>query len=293
MKGAAPAELLITLGYRRPRLVLDPWLCLDPLGPHLIQRLHGLVELWIARELWHILDNSHYFALHPRALLSDEPRWLDDYRARFHPVRERALDGEPNDALPADAERTQDLLRALAFWDGVRLASDLSGLKLFWLGDGLSESLLPEGSATTLHAAHERTAAWLDRRLQPRSPLASGQRDALALALALGGAPVLSLIDRQGEQYALPSSLTSSGVPCARIPDDDRLVGLERDSWTSLLVRANCAPLWWRGLRLALVHVYSSALDCVVSGELAEPAEGAGDVASFENQPLAIYWYGL
>jgi hypothetical protein len=296
------SDLSITLGARRPRLVLDPWLCLDGAGPVLIQRLQALAELWIVREMWHILDDSHYFALYPNALVSTEggKHALRDYRALF---------ANPEDAPNADPRSSQlgqtqesgsdaralELRRTLQFWDQIRISSDLSGLRLFWIGDGLAESLLPDGSPTWIHPLHERLARWLDTKLEPKSPLACAQRDALALSLCLGGVPVLSLRDRAGEAFSLTSWLSATNMSCAAIPDGDRFAALERELWTSILVRANCTPLMWDGLHLSLVHVHA-ALPPNAQHEGPAQVESSDELVELcpdHVEQARAYWFAL
>jgi hypothetical protein len=47
-------DLTVTLQQRRWACVLDPALILSPYGPEL-RRLGEVVELWVGRELWHML----------------------------------------------------------------------------------------------------------------------------------------------------------------------------------------------------------------------------------------------
>jgi hypothetical protein len=290
---AAASEVSIHLGQHRPRLVLDPWLCLDADGPLLIQRLQGFAELWIVRELWHILDDSHYYSAHPGALVSERGPRVREYQALFAGAPESTVLADSR-ALSADGERDRDLADALLFWDRARLATDLAGLRLFWMGDGLAESLLPEGTPASAHERHERLVRWLDERLAPRSPVACAQRDALALSLSLGGVPVLSVLDRDGEAFSLSGWLSSCRVRCAELPIDDRWLGLERDRWTSLLVRANCAPLFWNGLRLAVVHLCSSEQ---VMLPLAAITGDEADEVPIEHlarsEQVNAFWYAL
>jgi hypothetical protein len=288
---AASSELSVSVAYRRPKLVLDPWLCLDARGPSLIQKLQACAELWLVRELWHILDNSHYFAQEPKALLDDDGAVpsVTDYRALFG--RAAQLANSPGDA--SCSARARALRRSLQFWDGLRLSSDLLGLKLFWLGDGLSESLLPEGSSPQLHPQHERLVEWLDGELKPRSPVQCAQRDALALALALGDVPILSTADRAGEVLSMARWLSASKLSCQQVSEPDLLLELERESWRSLLVRANCSSLVWSGLQLTLLHVNGSASFLPLGAD--EAAEGA-DLPSSEPPACEyprVFWYAL
>ena len=168
------------------------------------------------------------------------------------------------------------------------------GLRMFWLGDGLSESLLPEGSTPSLHRVHEQLVASLDGYLSPSSPLACGQRDAVALALALGGAPVLSLMEGDGQAPAVCARLFGDQLQCRPVPGDDPVGQLERASWQSLLVRANCAPLLWNGLRLALVHIHAtSILSTTADGPPVEDDEPQPELDPRSWAQTRVYWYSL
>jgi hypothetical protein len=285
---AASSELSVSVAVRRPRLVLDPWLCLEALGPPLIQKLQACAELWLVRELWHILDNSHYFTREPTALLADEAAApsAHEYRALFASGRalERAPVVEPSPVCAAE------LRRSLQFWDGLRSSTDLAGLKLFWLGDGLSESLLPEGTPPQLHAHHERILEWLDASLAPRSPVQCAQRDALALALALGDVPILSSAQGAGEGRSMASWLAATQLSVRQIDAPDELLGMEREAWRALLVRANCAPLVWSGLRLTLIHV--SGAGALWSND-GEPTAEVAPLCTASFVPPRVFWHAL
>lgn len=281
-------DLQVSVAQRRPKLVLDPWLCLNPFGPSLIQKLQAHSELWLVREFWHILDNSHYFTQDPHALWAAEGAAPSgkEYRALFARGASATTTATGNDSTA----NVEQLRSALQFWDGLRLSNDLLGLKLFWLGDGLSESLLPEGSSAQLHPRHERWVEWLDGALAPRSPMQCAQRDALALALALGDVPILSTVERASEVVSMAQWLGITRVPCEQIAERDELLGMERHAWKSLLVRANCAPLVWSGLRLVLLHA-SSAMN--LEHDSGMDAETPVSPTPFSVSPPRVFWYAL
>jgi len=233
------------------------------MGLALVQRLQEQAELWLVRELWHILDNSLHFARHPRSLTA--PHEIVEPSKPKPPSRaETTADAR----APMPEAAVSESLRA---WESIRSATDLAGLRLFWLGDGLSESLLPEGVPGQVHAIHEHLVEVFDRALLPQSPVACGQRDALALAVALGGAPILGCLDAS----------TSDATPCTwlRIPKarslhvDDHWAAWEREKWLALLGRSGCLPLLWGGLNLAVVNVHVPGLVTFCSGM----AKAAGD----------------
>ncbi|WP_287128680.1 hypothetical protein [Candidatus Cyanaurora vandensis] len=211
------SRLVTPLGRRA---VLDPTLALSPHGLTLAQRLGGLLELWVVRELWHILDNTYFYLHQPEQVFAD------------------ALRCSP-----------QQLIRALQQWERVRLETDLVGLKLHWIGDGVSESLLPEGTPPQLIAQTEALACALD---QPQ--LLPALRDALALAAALGTAFILTHC-HQDQPPAVCLALQRCGMTCQRLGVDDPLVVIERDQLQQLLVQAGLAKLLWSGLELAVLHL--------------------------------------
>ncbi|MGC4093194.1 MAG: hypothetical protein QM756_35965 [Polyangiaceae bacterium] len=297
MLATAPLVSEALLGGRRPAAVLDPWLCLNRLGPALIQRLQRSVELWIVRELWHILDNSHFYSLKPDALTTaGDPRaLLSEYQRAFVIDQFESENSDAPLSVASGGGASLDL--TLRAWERIRLSTDLAGLKLYWLGDGLCESLLPDGSSPSLHARHNQVVEALDRKLLPGSPVACGQRDALALALALGGVPVLSVIDGDDSAPSLCGRLLeASGTSCRRAPEHDALVESQRALWRSLLVSEHCASLVWSGLRLALVHVEFPELAFWSAQDLGPDADsnGVGSAApasAIENG--SVYWCEL
>ncbi len=53
-------DLSLTVSQRRWACVLDPTLALSRFGLLLVKRLGEVMELWVVRELWHVLDNTQY-----------------------------------------------------------------------------------------------------------------------------------------------------------------------------------------------------------------------------------------
>lgn len=271
----------------KPRVVLDPWLCLQPTGPELVQRLQQVAELWLVRELWHILDNSVFFTQHPGALM-----------ARF-PVGE--ANATEHASLPPSVDTAESanswawLGESLRVWDAIRLSRDLAGLKLFWLGDGLSESLLPDGISTAIHPTNEHLVESLDAALLPDSPLACGQRDAVALSVALGGAPILGVLDDRNEAAA----------PCQwlRFPSEatrtvaDGYAEWERARWLNILGSSYCFPLLWGGLRLVVsnIHIPNWVSSVALNAEGADEScsTTAPDIPPIDGHQLRLYWHTL
>jgi hypothetical protein len=253
-------DISVNIGARRPACVLDPTLALSPLGLPLVRRLcHGM-EMWLVRELWHILDDSRYYLQRPDALWEGEA-------------------GAGVIAGGGEDLRLQQVLRTLRGWEQIRLCTDLSGLKCCWIGDGLAESLIPEDRDASLVARYEWLSALLDARIDARGTLANCFRDVAALAAALETVLVLTQVIDQ-EPPAIAQALGRWGVPCRQISTDDRLCALESGELSTVLVQAGIAKLAWAGLRLAVLHVVApGALLAPVplAPELAVAGEGGDD----------------
>src|SRR6478735_3122556 len=271
------AELSQSVTVRAPRLVLDPGLCLSSAGPLLVERLHGHAELWLPRELWRIMDNSDYFSLRPDALAGGAPSLdasdfeLSLRRALSSRLRGSDCGGPQPEPGPEQLVST-DLARTLEAWDAIRSSADLLGLRLFWLGDGLAESLVAPGYAEDLHARFEILAERLDSVLAPSSPLACGRRDALGLSLALGGVPILCALEAASEAPALCG--LAQTFETIEIGATDPWAALEREQFRSALVRAQCASLAWSAPPLVIVHVHAPQASVVRSRVLAERPVG-------------------
>src|SRR5262245_49194152 len=85
--------------------VVDPALAFTPEGPQAVRQLSRVLEVWVFRELWHILDNTSFFARAPHGREGDEANVAT--------------------------------LGALGQWERLRYENDLLGLRLFWIGDGI------------------------------------------------------------------------------------------------------------------------------------------------------------
>jgi len=288
------AELSLSVSLRAPRLVLDPGLCLSPLGPLLVERLQSQAELWLPRELWRILDNSDYFSVQPEALFGegaplDTPDFEQTLR-RALSTRLRAPRAAEGESPSGDrALGSGALARTLDAWDAIRSSTDLLGLRLFWLGDGLAESLVAPGCAEDLHARFEALAEALDALFEDGSPLACGRRDALALSVALGGVPILSTLEPGNDTPALCALAQS--FQHRELVANDPLLSIERESYRHALVRAQCAVFSWAALPLAVVHVHVPEASRV-RARLTAPAERAAVQApGFEH--ACLFWYRL
>jgi hypothetical protein len=237
----------VTLSQRRWTCVLDPLLALSPLGLPLTKQLGQVMELWIVRELWHILDNTHFYL---------------QYSEGDRPPSTKDPESTALQTLTLDEKALRD-------WDASRTEIDMTGLNVFWVGDALGQSLLPEGMKPDIVQRYERFAAALDLHIQQQqSPkdlcLSAATRDAAALVAALTGAiatPTLILTQPpqpspSGQtQPCLCTLLQQWGIPCQALDDQDPMVAIERDYLRHLFVHAGLSQLVWAGLQLAVLHL--------------------------------------
>jgi hypothetical protein len=232
-------DLTVTLQQRRLACVLDPALILSLYGLAL-SRLGEVVELWVGRELWHMLDNTHFYTQQPSLLVHTTTPSTDDALA------------------------SQEALQALLGWEQWRLDNDQASLKLFWVGDAPSGSLLPAHMDAHVVWRYEMLACALESRAgcteKLDQVLEPAFRDTVALAAALRASLILArpplAAPSEGQLPPVCAALTHWGVPCSLLSDLDPFVQVERDYLRHLLVHAGLAPLLWAGLRLAVVHLW-------------------------------------
>jgi hypothetical protein len=247
----------LSLNLNQPRwvCVLDLSLVLSHHGLSLTKHLGDLMELWVVRELWHILDNTQFYLQQPVSVL-------------FSSVSKTSPDIEP-------ATR-QEVIRALQDWEKTRIATDPVNLKLFWIGDRPSESFLPGGTDPQLTCRWESLARSLDTRLN-RNAIASdilnsSFRDTAALSIALQSAFILTYQPLKNYQSDRPPdiciALESWGIPCQEIDPLDAIAAIERENLRQIIVQAGLSKFLWAGLRLAVLHLVlpsTSALFCETS----------------------------
>jgi hypothetical protein len=279
-------DLSLTLSHRRRACVLDPGLVLCRFGLSLIRRLGDLVELWMPRELWHILDNSQFYLEQPESLcqLDGGERW-DQLRW---------------------TQAKDEIVAAIKVWERIRLESDLSGLKVFWIGDGLSESLVPPGTSSGVVWRYEAFAQSLDRHLKSTGPIACAARDTAALAATLGTAFILTYRTTEGVEAETAPDICKAlayHMSCELVAKADPIAAIESEYLRHLLVYSSSADLVWSGLHLAVVHLVlpsasilygtapSALTDDLAEVEIASPA-GVDASADLWDGARA-FWYPL
>ncbi len=267
------SDLAINISHKRWVCVLDPTLALSVYGLPLLTRLGGALEVWIARELWHILDNTHYYLERPEILLAN------------------------NGGNGNQAEKAQAIVQTLLEWERIRLDNDPSRQQCYWIGDSPLESFLPEGIEPDIIWRYEALSASLDQRLPDKdSALSSACRDTATLATCLPSAFVLTHLPSPHAQEECPPIcriLETSGIPCREVAADDPWQKEESDILRQLLVQTGLGKWVWSGLKLAVFHL-AVPTACTMetpNPEGLEPADyGLGETESAAAWPAIDYW---
>lgn len=234
-------NLSITVNQRRWSCVIDPNLFFSHYGLLLVRFLRETLELWLARELWHILDNPDFYLQHPEMILPDA-------------VLKQSSETQ--------AETQQQVIQLLKNWESIRAETHPAKLNLFWIGDKPGESFFPSGTHPQLIDQWEALANALDQRLsqQSGSCLLSAVRDSAALAGALGSAFILTY--QPAESHAGPNPppaicliLEKWGIPCQQIDPLDAIATLERENLLQLIISTGFSKFLWAGLQLVVLHL--------------------------------------
>lgn len=268
-----PSSFSVAVDTKRRACVLDTHLALSPYGLLLAQRLSSELDLWLVRELWQILDNTEYYL--------SEPDQLRPAGA----------------AVPADAE---SLRTTLTQWEVARTETDLAGLNIHWIGDALSESLLPARVDPHLVSRFETLARSLDKRVaRPSNAHASVAvdcaRDAVALTVALMPYRAFILTARSDGNGAAPdepglcAQIRAWGLRCYPLGTNAR-IQLEREFVVPMFGRAGVAELMWAGLKLAAIHVLAPKA-VMVPRTYGDPLAADLDATCEEVPPPEADWW--
>ncbi len=237
--------VVLTHNYQRCRsCVLDPLLTLSPYGLSLVKGLDEVMELWVVRELWQILDNTQPYLQQPELII---PSWID-------------FESSPDEGGTV----LEEILWSLKEWERRLGKTDLKGLNLFWLGDSPRESLLPKDRNLEVFWHWESLVRSLEERIEQSQTggniLNLAFRDAAALVASLESAFILT--------YQLPGDfanhlspgicqvLENWGIPCQALSSQEPLVAAEQNYFRRLLIDAGLAKLLWAGLRLTVLHIF-------------------------------------
>jgi hypothetical protein len=234
---AALSHRSATHPYTRP-CVLDLSVLLTPYGLELVKSLGTVLELWISRELWHILNDTHFYLRDSQSIL------LANVSAQLNPS-------------PFSIEQEAALQNLASFSMDV----GLTHLNLFWIGDRLGESLIPPYTDSRLLHRWELLAQALDsyinQQQKTHDPLTPVWRDTLSLAAALDAAFILT-VQPIGKTQDLPDvcrTMAGWGIACREIEPLDAIATLERDSLRQLFVQAGLSKFLWAGLNLTILHL--------------------------------------
>ena len=237
-------DLSLTVSQRRLVCVLDPALALGhAYGPTLALRLTQVLEPWLTRSFWHVIDASELL----RRCIEHRPTHSPAIGARW--------------LMPDD--------RALAAWITMRESIDAGSWPLRWVGDSLPESQLKDAADADIVERYEALAGALaDRAAATDAEVLAwshglhpvlGALDTLALSASLGGAMVLSVLPGDGDDAAHPwpvQALARAGLHAQHLDPvpAHMLFATERELVRDALVSAGLAALSERLPRLAVVH---------------------------------------
>jgi hypothetical protein len=223
--------------------VIDPALALSRHGVALVKCLGRVMELWVARELWHILNDTTFYTKQPQLIAP-----------RRH-VGERTAEQE--------YYVLKEIIFALKEWEKFRLETDLTGLNLFWIGDSLRESFLPQNRNSDLFENWEFIFRRIDTKFRKYYTsdhvLPLTFRDATALVAALGSATILTYQTSIECENNLPPEICKAleqwGISCTNLSSQDPVVALERSYFHDLLVRSSGAKFFLSDAHLSILHL--------------------------------------
>lgn len=231
----------ITSPMQKRSCILDPCLALSPYGITLVKELKEVMELWVVRELWQILDNSHLYLQKPELITSQNIKIFERGQTSL-----------------------EEICCSLREWENFRLETDLAKLNLFWLGDSPQESFLPKTRNLAIFWHWESLVQSLDDRIKNFQtiddllPLAF--RDSIALATSLGSAFILTCQNPSNSLPAICQSLEDWKIPCEMLTPNDSVVMIERDYLRQLFVHTGLTRLLWAEIHLCVLHLVASEL---------------------------------
>lgn len=223
--------------------VIDPALALSRHGVALVKCLGSVMELWIVRELWHILNDTTFYMAQPQLI---SPRGTSTERTpeqEYHALEETVL--------------------SLKQWENFRMKTDLTGLNFFWIGDSHRESYLPQNRSPDILECWESIIRRLEDQFRPLDttnyilPLIF--RDTTALVATLETATILTYQTSTEYENNLPPGICKTleqwGVSCKALSFQDSMVALERTYLHDLLVQTSGAKFLWSDIHLSILHL--------------------------------------
>jgi hypothetical protein len=234
------SDMLVHVQTKKLACVLDPALILaTPGGMKLALRLTQVVEPWLTRTFWQLIDSSD---------------WL-----RASLTREHAEAG----ALPQG-----DVLEA---WIAMREQTDAGSWPFRWIGDRLAESQLLDHADADLIEHYESLADTLGTRAERHQgagredrtgrwdPLAASL-DTLPLSAALDAAIILTAHDARSRRDSEPTLVRALhqldiAVEAADSASPESLFAAERTLLREAFAQAGLSGMCQRLPRLAVLHV--------------------------------------
>ncbi|WP_334762766.1 hypothetical protein [Nostoc sp.] len=245
---ASSATFCVKFSQQRYACVLDPTLALSRYGLLLVKQLGTVMDIWLGREFWNIIDNTRFYLDHPELLLLP-----------------MATGSGPLNKQPYIL---QDMLQALQQWEQMGKQTTLTDLKLFRIGERPEESFLPRGMGTEIIWYYESLARSLEaqalKEFDSSEVLTSAFRDTVALAAAIGSPFILThQFPPTATAETLPPgicmALTSWQIPCQAVTLQDEMATLERNYLRQIFVQAGLAKFLWAGLHLTVLHLLAPA----------------------------------
>ncbi len=236
-------ELSVKFNQPHRACVLDPMLALSSFGIPLVKQLGTVMDLWVGKEFWHVLDNIQFYLQRPELLLlnravPDQTEYLASFSAA-------------------------QIIQSLQEWESFRLEIDMEQVKLFWVGDRLNESSLPKGIDPNIIQRYEMLAQSLDDRIQlsPQTSetLTSLFSDTVALSASLSSSFILTHQYVAKNNSPLPAiclELDSFGIPCQTVETNDKMLIIEQEYLRKLFVQAGLSKFVWAGLQLNVLHMF-------------------------------------
>jgi hypothetical protein len=239
----------VKLAQQRCTCVLDPTLALSRYGLTLVKQLGTVMDLWLGREFWNILDNIQFYLQHPESLV---PHSIHD-----------------STTLEQQLSWRQDIIQALITWEKIQNETGLTNFKLFRIGDRPVESFLPNGIQPQIIKNYEYLAHSLanyinqhgvrETKINISDTLSSAFQDTVALAATLDSCFILTFQSSReiGGNLSPEICMTmeSWGIPCQSVTLKDEIATIERHYLRKLLVRAGLSKFLWSGLQIVILHL--------------------------------------
>jgi hypothetical protein len=238
------SDLSLRVSLRKLPCVLEPTLILaHPQGPEFAMRLTQVLEPWLTRSFWQIIDSSELLTQGVPAL---------------------AVESADSPHVLADSA-------ALTSWIALRDQTDAGSWPLRWVGDNLPESQLGDEASLDVVERYEALARALEDRTEARIPRRSPWRkgidpvaaalDAVALSATMGGALILcALTSQEGLPWPV-QAVSLAGVESQKLEpaNDGSLFHTEREWVRDILVTAGLAVVAQRLPTLAVMHVLTDS----------------------------------